>query len=190
MDALGDDILGNAWHSSPEQTQKHQNQNGYCPHQPWGLQQSRTVHFSCFGNWNNWWSIRGLLQPALLSVVVTRRFLFRNKDKCDAVAAVAFSGGSGTVIEDMAVVTAASCTVIFGARQYQFEVCLCFQASFDCCMKAGPSGTAIEFVVRTEQRQTTAPALVNAFSVFSIEVAAVRLLGAFSAEHPKFCRVQ
>src|SRR5688572_13119532 len=92
----------------------------------------------------------------------SRFSVFGDELKRDAVVAPAFSGWLRPVIEDVAVVAAATGAVILGARQDELEIRGGAEYSGNGREKARPACAALVFHRGREQRQITAGAGKNA----------------------------
>src|SRR5262249_39728357 len=70
----------------------------------------------------------------------------------EAVVAIAQASGLGPVVEHMALMTAAACAVIFGARHDQLVVGHFVDAARDHVIEARPPRPTVVFGLRIEQR--------------------------------------
>ena len=93
----------------------------------------------------------------------------RHKGQGHAVVAVALTGGTRAVIEDMALVTTAAAAVVFGAGNDQAEIDLGVDRIGQRLPKTGPTGAAIELRAAGKQGLLTARANEGAwrFSLFN-----------------------
>src|SRR3569833_3842539 len=87
-----------------------------------------------------------------------RSRLVGNERQHRAIVAVAQAGGLRPVLEDVAMLAAAACAVVFGARRRQFQVGLGFHMAGRRIVEAGPAGAAVVFEPGGEERQSAGPA--------------------------------
>ena len=106
---------------------------------------------------------------------------FRNEAQRYTVVAVSLSGRFRPVIENMTVVTAATCAMVFSARVKKFVVCGRAENTWYCREETRPAGAAVVFHRRGKQRQASARTNKNAGAFFGIERAGAGVFGAFFA---------
>src|SRR5205814_4862630 len=97
------------------------------------------------------------------------------------VIAITQSRGSRTVVEHMALMSAATGAVVFGAGHDHLVVDFRFQMAVDVGEKTRPAGTAVEFHIRCEQCEIACRANKRAFAMLMVQRARSRALGAFLA---------
>src|SRR5258706_2829884 len=106
----------------------------------------------------------------------------------DAVIAPALSGGLRSVVEDVAVMPAAACAMVFGARKNQFEIATGVERTGQGGKKTRPAGAAVELHLRGVDRQVAGRAMEHALAFFIVQRAAERSLGALLAQHIELLR--
>ena len=114
----------------------------------------------------------------------------RNELQSYAVVAPSFSGGRRAVVEDMAMVAAATRTVIFGAWQNQFEIRAGLKGAWNARKKARPACAAVVFHLGGEERQAAARAGVNSRALLAIQRARAGRLRALLTQNVEFIRRQ
>ena len=111
---------------------------------------------------------------------------FWNKFQCQPVVAIALPGGRWTIIKNMPLMTAAACTVVLCARQYQLKVFFNADAISGYRLpKAGPASAAIVLSCRRKQREIAASARIRARTLLFVKRARARRLGGIIAQHLK-----
>ena len=107
------------------------------------------------------------------------------KGQGDTVVAVALAGGPGSVIEDMALMAAATPAVIFSAGNQQPKVLAGRDGVGQGLPKTGPAGAAVEFGCGGKQRQLAAAAQILTGALLLVEGTAEGSLSAMLAQHLK-----
>src|SRR5258706_15150517 len=105
-----------------------------------------------------------------------------NKLERQAVVAPTFAGRRRTVVENVAMMTAAADAMIFDARQNQFEIRAGFERRGNAREETRPAGAAVVFHLRRENRQAATSADENARLFFIVERTGARRFGALVAQ--------
>lgn len=115
----------------------------------------------------------------------SRKSLFlcitREKAQGDAVVAPALAGGRRTVVENVAVVAAATDTMIFAARQDQLVIRFVGECAGYRGEETRPAGAALVFHVGGKERQVAADANKYTGPLFVVQRARAGGLGTFLA---------
>src|SRR5690349_15199493 len=100
----------------------------------------------------------------------------------DAVVAVPQTGRRRAVVEEVAVVAAATLAVVLGARIDEVHVLLGVEDARDAREEGRPAGARVELHLRSKERQVAARAGKDAGALLVIERAGARHLGALLAQ--------
>lgn len=119
-----------------------------------------------------------------------KRITFKDKPKGEPIVAPALACRFGAVTEDMALMASAADAVIFPSGQYQLEVRLCGDVTWNSLYEAWPAGSTLEFGIRNEKWQPTRGADERTSAFLVVERIGKRALRAFFEEDCKLIRGQ
>ena len=116
--------------------------------------------------------------------------MLRNKLERDTVVAPAFSRRWRTVVENMAMVAAATDAVVFGARQNQLIICARTEYPGNGGKKTRPTGAALVFHFGGKERQVAADAGEDTRPLFIVQWTRAGTFGAFLAQYSELHGIQ
>src|SRR5271166_6358276 len=103
------------------------------------------------------------------AAAVPLRALVRYETQCDTVVAVAQSGRRRAVVKNVSLVSGTPHAMVFGARHDQLKVLLRGEAAGNQGEETRPSGAAVVFHLRAEERQRAGGTHKHAGALLRVE---------------------